>query len=261
MMHAAHANLCLFAGGDPETQIAAATEELPPDLHIVVASGSPTELARQVASALQRQGRNVRLIAPIESLAGAWLRVRSTHWVDVDVGSRASRLTRVTLPDALATAFCVVAVNTITLEDAAGDPIAIGLWAQFAHPRQRTGARLSDPRDGLTAEIALAVKPRLTLLFAIWRDIPLLIATTDQIAAELAGLALRQLLNDVGADVVGPWEHPLVQRATELDLGVAMPGQIIPVMHWLGTEVDQSEVELRAFAVDFFGRIGVVFGS
>ena len=178
-MSVATSSVVLLAGGDSESQIAAAIRELPPDRHVVVASRASTALARQVASALQRQGRSVRLIAPVESLAGAWLRARSTHWVDVDVGSRASRLTRATLPDTLANTSCTVAVNSITPNDAPGDPITIGLWAQFAHPRQRTGARLSDPRDGLTAELALAVQPRLTLLFAIRRDIPLLIATTD----------------------------------------------------------------------------------
>ena len=111
----------------------------------------------------------------------------------------------------------------------------------------------------MTAEIALAVQPRLILLSTTWQDVPILVATSDQIAAELAGLALRQLLNDADVAAVGPWEHPLVQYATELNLGVATPGQIIPFMRWLGNSRDQSEVELRAFSVEFFGRIGVVF--
>ena len=258
-MPAPQSNLDLLAGGSPESRISKAIDALPAGRSVVVAARTADETARLVARAIQRNRRRVRLIAPSSSLAGALWQARSTDWAEIDVSDRASRLSTVTLPTAIPNAPSVVAVNTISPEDAPGDPIAIGLWARFAHPKLRTGASLSDPRDGLTAEIALAVQPRLILLSAIWRDVPILIATGDQIAAELAGLALRHLLSEATSDPIGPWEHPLVQRATELELGVATPSEIRPGLRWIGLPGDPAEAEIRTFALELFGRIGVVF--
>lgn len=51
------------------------------------------------------------------------------------------------------------------------------------------------------------------------------VATPDLIAAELVGLALRYPTAEPEPRP-RPWEDPVVQRATELDLGVRLPSQI-----------------------------------
>jgi hypothetical protein len=127
----------------------------------------------------------------------------------------------------------------------------------FAHPRQRTGARLSNARDGLTAEIALAIAPALILLLADWHGAPLLIASNDLIAAEVAGLAVQQRLQPSHDDPVGPWEHPIVQRATELELGALTPGQINAERLWVGDQSSPQKAKFDELAAAILARIGV----
>jgi hypothetical protein len=130
------------------------------------------------------------------------------------------------------------------------------MWARFAHPRQALGARLSSPRDGLTAEIALAVRPALVILSGTWSGCPLLIVSDDQVAAELAGIAYRQLATS-DPEPIGPWEHPLVQHATDLDLGIAMPSQIAPNIDWICARAEGDDHAFRDWAGELLARIGV----
>jgi hypothetical protein len=85
---------------------------------------------------------------------------------------------------------------------------------------------LTPIETGLAAEIALALRPRLTVLVGALGPRSLVVATTDVVAAELAWLALRDDDGDPGRPAPGPWEDPVVQRATELDLGVRLPAQL-----------------------------------
>jgi hypothetical protein len=108
----------------------------------------------------------------------------------------------------------------------------------------------------LTAEIALAASPALVLLFGAWEGHALLIASDDQIAAEVAGVALRQ--RTAGTEGSGgPWEDPLEQHATELELGIALPSQIRPEITWQGVPGSAAEDRFREFAAWLLRRIGV----
>lgn len=198
-----------------------------------------------------------RAVAPPDTTIGAWLATSRTRWKAIQAPGEANRLDRVWLPDAIVDAGSVIALNRLPRSDAARGAIAIGIWAKFAHPRQRTGAWMSDGRDGLTAEIARAVSPGLVLLTAEWRGVPLVIASDDQVAAELAGLAVQQLTKPPETEPIGPWEDPLVQRATELGFGVSHPGQIDAGCRWLGTSDGGQDVAFAGFADDCFARIGV----
>ena len=100
----------------------------------------------------------------------------------------------------------------------------------------------------LVAGIHSVVSPALILLRGSLSHSPLLIATGDQIAAELAGRALGALQSDPDLHGAGPWEHPLVQRATELELGVTHPDRLRIVAKWLGAAGDAGETELRTLA-------------
>jgi hypothetical protein len=164
------------------------------------------------------------IIRPGSAPAGL-LRGRS-HWTDVDIDVDAQRLHSVKMPAALVGAQRLLALNDLRGDSNVRPVVAIGLWALFAHPIVRAGARVSGARDGLTAEIALAVHPDRFVIIDSDRAHGLVfaIATADPIAADLIVLALRQ--GRARFRGAGPWEDPLIQVATELDLGVRTYDQI-----------------------------------
>lgn len=159
------------------------------------------------------------------STPGGMLRGRN-HWTVVDIDIDAQRLRSVKMPALLVGAQRLLAINDIRGENDLRPIVALGLWALFAHPVVRAGARFSGARDGLTAEIALAVHPDRYVIIESDRPngVTFAMATADPIAADLIVLALRQGRSRHRG--VGPWEDPLVQAATELDLGARTYGQI-----------------------------------
>ena len=217
-------------------------------------AGAPGPL---VAAALKRRGISARVTLPPVTTAGAWLRSRQTKWIAIELLAPAGRLERVWLPASIEEASALIAISDLQPKQSPRDPIAIGIWARFAHPRQRTGAWLSDARDGLTAEIASAVRPGLILVFAKWRGFPLIVASDDQIAAELAGLAMQQLTGNPFEEQAGPWEDPLVQHATELMLGVQSPALITAGAIWTGDPTVPAASAFHSFASTMLARIGV----
>lgn len=160
-----------------------------------------------------------------DSGAGGILR-RGSHWTDVDIDAGAQRLRSVKMPAALVGAQRLLAVNDLRGDNSIRPIVAIGLWALFAHPLVRAGARFAGARDGLTAEIALAVHPDRYVTIESDRKLGLTFAivSADPIASELIVLALRQGRARVRGE--GPWEDPLIQAATELDLGARTFDQI-----------------------------------
>jgi hypothetical protein len=254
----------LIAGPDRRRVIDAALDSFPlrGDQLLALANSDLVDsgLARDVAAALRAKRHRVEALAAPDTTTGSWARTLRTNWAAIDVGQRAGRLERVHLPSKLAHAASIIALNSLQTEEGGRPPLALGMWADFAHPRQRTGARWSDLRDGLTAEIALAVRPQLVLLFHPWRDLNLVVATSDQIAAELAALSILQLVRSPDDEPVGPWEHPLVQRATELELGVTSPGAIAGRSRWVGDPGLPIEDAFASFARRVFARFGVEIG-
>ncbi|MEZ4507261.1 MAG: hypothetical protein R2848_15765 [Thermomicrobiales bacterium] len=151
---------------------------------------------------------------------------RGGYWTDVDVDARAQRLSTVKMPSSLVGSQRLLAINDLRNETAARPVIAIGLWAAFAHPIVRAGARFGGTTDGLTAEIALAVHPDRYAIVSRDRknELTFLLATPDIMVAELVTLALPAERGRFRGP--GPWEDPLVQAATDLDLGVRTPDEI-----------------------------------
>ncbi|HKG25935.1 MAG TPA: hypothetical protein VKB09_09825 [Thermomicrobiales bacterium] len=213
------------------TRLASGVEEL--NAPVIVADGTQgsakgERFGQRVADLLSLRAPDVQLVVPPRPLADLIGRAagRGADRVAVNLGDRAERVSAVGLPRSLVEAGSVVAVNDVRLAGEGRPMLAIGLWARFAGWRERAGARLAKPEDGLAAEIALAVRPRLILLVDTWRGATVVVATADQVAAELSGLALRQERDGYEDDQLGPWQDPLVQRATDLDLGVRVPNQI-----------------------------------
>ena len=138
----------------------------------------------------------------------------------------AERLNHLALAAALAEAQRLLAINDLRGTSEARPVVAIGLWTLFAHPIVRAGARFAGAREGLAAEIALAVHPDRYVVVESDRKhgLTYVMVTSDPIAADLMDLALRQERARFRGP--GPWEDPLVQAATELDLGARTFDQI-----------------------------------
>lgn len=178
-------------------------------------SDAAVEQVLQVFSPLAAHGPIIR-----PGSAATGLLRRGKYWTDVDIDADAQRLRSVKMPADLVGAQRLFAIVDLRGNTELRPTVAIGLWALFAHPVVRAGALFAGARDGLTAEIALAAHPDRYIVLE--RDRPngltFAIETADPIAADLIVLALRQGRARIRGS--GPWEDPLVQAATELDLGV-----------------------------------------
>ena len=243
------ARLDLFAGTNVRAMIAmVVANETIPARPLLAAPTAARALATSIAGLT-----NGRVVVPP---TGAAL-LRRDRFLSVELDGRGERLDRVWITRELAAAGPIVAVNDLDRRRSARDPVAIGIWTGFARSDQRLGARLSADRDGLTAEIALAVHPAAILLTTTVGGLPILVATADQIAAELAGRALLALASPDTGERIGPWEHPLVQRATELHLGVLTPSLIDLAADWCGPDEAASVAAFRNVVTEMTGMIGL----
>ncbi|MBX3072221.1 MAG: hypothetical protein KF883_17085 [Thermomicrobiales bacterium] len=176
-----------------------------------------------------------------------------TRRIRVDVDAVAPRLRQIDLPAAV-----VEATHVVAAIDASGDAtprpdLVLGLWAKLVPARHRLAARLTGFRDGLTAEFLLARPPgQILILDRVERRGPLVaISGSDPIAIEVLSLAMRDVRRSTPSTAPGPWEDSLVQRATELGLGIPGPTLISVAAHiapaFSGPEREQlTERVLRA---------------
>lgn len=105
-------------------------------------------------------------------------------------------------------------------------PYALDLLSRYVDPISRARHLGSRERETVPVEVNLARTPDRYVLTKDTGAFVLGAVTSDPIAAELLALSLAD--EDLGRDhrVTGPWEDPMVQRATELDLGVRLPQEI-----------------------------------
>jgi len=209
------------------------------------------ERVRRIFSPLAQDGPTI-----LPGAGSAGLLRRGGYWVDVDIDQRALRLRSVRMPSALVGAQRVLAVNDLRENVASRPVIAIGLWALFAHPIVQLAARFGGTADGLTTEIALAVHSDRYVLIASDRtqDMTLVLATQDIIVADLIVLALRQL--QARSRDIGPWEDPLVQAATELNLGVRNSEEIdidALISPTLSSQQHEAAVSMLTQAAELIG--------
>jgi hypothetical protein len=225
-------------------------------LNAQLRGGADDRMVRELTRFLSRSGRRVEAIAPPKPNPTGWIGVLGRGYTSIDLGGRGDRLTHARMPERFARRSPALVVSDLTRFDPARPSIAIGVWAQFAHPFQRFGAAISGQGDGLTAELALAAPPAWYFAAASWQGKPMAILADDMIAAELLGLAIGQIQADPDREPAGPWEHPLVQRATELNLGVRTPVEIDFTTEWLGADLDLSGA-FAAFGAVVAARIGI----
>jgi hypothetical protein len=220
-------------------------------------------LVAWVINAIGSTFASAETVTPTTTALSGWVRTRRslTAWAAVDVEDKSDRLHKAWLRREVAEATTLIALNRIPTRDS-HDPLVLGMWARFAHPRQRLGALIGDDQSGLRAEIATAVKPALCVLIGESRERPLVVVTTDQIAAELTGRAIQAIANpDPYGDRVGPWELPLIQRVTELNLGVSLPADMTFEAAWAGKPGEPGEQMLRATVQEICLALGVPLGA
>lgn len=146
-------------------------------------------------------------------------------WRDVAITSPGSRGESTLLPKDLAGARSrIVAVDIV--EVARHGPFVLDVLARYVHPRQRLRLVADRARSELVAEVASAAMPSLSVIRLSLPGGTLLAATNDVIAAELVALALAERCIGSARAFTGPWEDAVVQRATELELGVVIPAAI-----------------------------------
>ncbi|MGH2551482.1 MAG: hypothetical protein ACRDHN_19010 [Thermomicrobiales bacterium] len=200
---------------------------------------------RSLAQLLKRLGdaHGEILIANPPTLTRGLLS-RSTDWIDVNLGGRGDRLEKVTLARSIFDSEMLFAFANLDrpAQRTERTTIAIGLWSHFTRGLERIGARVGDDRTGLPAEIALGVVVRRYFVTATTRTVSLAASTTDPIVSELLGRALLRLSSDSILDeTVAPWEEPLVQRASELKLGVQSADEIELASLWRGSAVHANK--------------------
>ena len=113
---------------------------------------------------------------------------------------------------------------------AARGPFVLDVLGRYLHPRDRMRVLATSQRQQSLAEVNLALPGTSVLICMSVGGGALAALTSDPILGELTALALSELKIDRDVEFTGPWEDPIVQRATELELGVRLPSEI--EMHW-----------------------------
>ena len=194
---------------------------------VTIVKGDREQVPGAVIGTIRSLIPGVDGLAVPPSLAGhALAMARSAdYWRTIPIDQPGTTLASVALPAALMDARSFVYLVR-SRRDRRDDPLALDLLARHVHPRLALLLRGDADRAGLAAEINLAAQPRVILVRANLPPWSLVVATTDLIAADLFGLAFREHFLPPGTEVAGPWEDRLVQRATELGLGVTVPAQL-----------------------------------
>lgn len=185
-----------------------------------------SDTADLVTGVLRSTGQAVRTMRPLSPLARARSLVPGAgteSWISVSISGRGARLDEVRIPRGLVNSLLVVAVD---LRD---ERSPIGILARHVHPLESLAAGGTGSRSSLAADLTLAFSPRLVVVTGRVGSLEIAAATTDLIAGELVTRALQD-----ADDERGPWEDPLVQRATELQIGVTWPDEIRLLHRWAG---------------------------
>lgn len=203
-------------------------------------------LLADVRSALREIGVRSHVVVPSNPFGALASLRRQDEWAEMPQagGNRSVRL-----PAALATAESLWSVSDVRAVSGRG-PYVLDVMARFVTPLERLRLLGSSTKSD-TVEVNLARRPDVCWLSWQFGGEHLMMATRDLIAAELLALALVD--EDLGDKhrLAGPWEDDLVQRATELDLGVRLPQEF-------SVSVDSDISDAMSDSVSrVFARIGV----
>jgi hypothetical protein len=125
---------------------------------------------------------------------------------------------------------------------------AIGIWSRFVPRKRRMLMRVTPFLDEEIVENAARAAPQLLLQIAEWSGQRILVASTDLIAAEVAGRGLRAIAQPAGDVGLNPWQSDLVRIASERGLGVVTGPQISLQVRRAGPLPPQVAAEFRRIA-------------
>lgn len=171
-------------------------------------------------------------------------------WIDRPTRASDSSLSSVTWPQEMAQADHRIIITDV-VEVARKGPFILDVTARYIHPRQRMRFLASSQREAQAAEVASALSIELFAIYLAQREGVMLAVTTDIIAAELVALAMSELCVGSPRSFTGPWEDPVVQRATELELGVLLPSRMRMILdgpdraeHWAQRIIEHLRMRL-----------------
>lgn len=150
---------------------------------------------------------------------------RTTRWTEVPVTEPGARLASAQLPKSIMSASHRI-IATDVVEVARHGPFVLDVPARYVHPRQRVRLVSDRERSELLAEVASVVPISMAVVSLVLPEGAFVAVTADPIAAELVALALSERCLGSVRSFSGPWEDPVVQRATELRIGVLVPALI-----------------------------------
>ncbi len=180
---------------------------------------------------------------------GRWALV-GRHWTTVEIRAPDLPRRRVRISKALGDGepWIICDVDAV----ARTGPFILDVFSRHLHPLDRLRLLADRQRERRAADLNLAIRPIWNVIGGHAGTRYLLAAGRNPVAAELFALALSEHV--LGPDLVftGPWEDPVVQRATELELGVVGPHQIELVVHG-------DPGDARSSLDRIAGRIGVDF--
>jgi hypothetical protein len=193
----------------------------------------------------------------LRSLAWASRRTESPPWTSLPLTHLSDTLPHAILPTRLISATSIVLLVDVRQADSPRPALALGSWREFLHPKQRLLLALAARRLVVDPEIAALIQPRAIMLIHAWDQGFLVQVCPDRIASELLGLAIHQATRCPAALSTGPWEDPIIQRATELDLGIRLPTDLIIEWRWLGPGDQKDEDRSVELAEMVASRLGV----
>jgi hypothetical protein len=206
-------------------------------------------LAGAVRAHLRDTGNASHLLLPVNP-AAALLGRPAGGWRDVVLPVPDGPPTPATLPARLLGPDPVWTVTDVDAVRGAG-PWVLDLVARYLHPRSRLRQLASPRRADAVVDVNLVARPAACVIGTSVGPTALVAITRDPIAAELVALALADEELDPKRTTTGPWEDRVVQRATELQLGIQIPAHL--TFHLAGTPDPAVERVLQRVA----DRIGV----
>lgn len=264
------ASIAVFAAAHLELVISAACsvarQSLPTSSVTLVATTGRPSAAASVPPAVEvarhaflATGHRVVLLTPPPLFRAGWRTPNQElgQWTSVPLSPLSGAMSHAILPDRLLAADSLVLINDVRHSDELRPPLALGIWRQYLHPKQRLLVNLASRRLPIDAEIGALIRPRAIILLPYWSQGTLAVVSSDRIAAELVGLAIHQATRHPFAAAAGPWEDPIVQRATELHLGVRLPADLIIEWRWLEVSDSEREADLARLADVVSSRLGV----
>lgn len=211
-------------------------------------ASAPIEAIRAMLSTLAGSPAHVRVAVP-ETIGSNLIRFvtrnRSPGFTAIDVSATPARFGTVSVRSDVASASHLIGLGGIGTPTSPG-PLAIELWSRFVDPRLSIPIARSPGRHPETADLALAFSPLRTVLTGTWQGYVVLIGSGDLVALELVALAIRAASIRDPELRPRPWEDPVIQRATELDLGVLLPSQIDLQTAWAGPPDPHGTTALAA---------------